>query len=201
MTAFELLFGRKPLTSLDSLVPLLDGAAQTTSLDNFVEQRKQNLLEVLKALEQIQAIRTAARERVNATINRSSAGVTAKVGDLVLVRETDSTHTREGYGTQLNYEKYIGPWSITRVLITGLGVQVELRGRKTRKRTVATSALKPFTVRPPDLRHSIGDELAHYAWEADYSNPRRTQTDPHSPAAYTRRTTGNDSPSGARCWE
>ena len=39
MTAFELLFGRKPQTSLDSLVPLLDGAAQTTSLDNFVEQR------------------------------------------------------------------------------------------------------------------------------------------------------------------
>ena len=30
----------------------LDGAAQTTSLDNFVEQRKQNLLEVRKVLEQ-----------------------------------------------------------------------------------------------------------------------------------------------------
>ena len=39
MTAFELLFGRKPRTPLDSLVPLLDGAAQGTSLDNFVEQR------------------------------------------------------------------------------------------------------------------------------------------------------------------
>ena len=43
MTAFELMFGRKPRTSLDSLVPLLDGAAQTTSLDKFVEKRKQNL--------------------------------------------------------------------------------------------------------------------------------------------------------------
>ena len=32
MTAFELLFGRKLRTSLDSLVPLLDGATQTTSV-------------------------------------------------------------------------------------------------------------------------------------------------------------------------
>ena len=40
MTAFKLLFGRKPRTSLDSLVPLLDAAAQPASLDNFVEQRK-----------------------------------------------------------------------------------------------------------------------------------------------------------------
>ena len=32
MTAFELLFGRKPRTSLDSLVPLLDGATQTPSV-------------------------------------------------------------------------------------------------------------------------------------------------------------------------
>ena len=171
MTAFELLCGRKPRTSLDSLVPLLNGAAQTTSLDNFVEQRKQNLLEVRKVLEQRQAIRTAARKRVNATINRSSAGVPAKVGDLVLVREADSTRSREGYGTKLHHEKYTGPWSTTRVLTTGLSVEVKLRGRKTRKRTVATSALKPFTVRPPDLRHSIEDELAQYAWEADYSNP------------------------------
>ena len=149
MTAFELLFGRKPQTSLDSLVPLLNGAAQTTSLDNFVEQRKQNLLEVCKVLEQRQVIRTAARKRVNATINRSSAGVPTKVGDLVLVREADSTRSREGYGTKLHHEKYTGPW----------------------KCTVATSALKPFTVRPPELRHSIEDELAQYAWEADYSNP------------------------------
>ena len=171
MTAFELLFGRKPRTPLDSLVPLLDCAAQATSLDNFVEQRKQNLLEVGKVLEQREAIRTAARERVKATINRSSTGVTAKVGDLVLVREADSTRSREGYGTKLHHEKYTGPWSITRALMTGLSVEVELRGKKTRKCTVVTSALKPFTVRPPNLRHTIENEFAQYAWEVDYSNP------------------------------
>ena len=32
MAAFELLLDRKPRTSLDSLVPLLDGATQTTSI-------------------------------------------------------------------------------------------------------------------------------------------------------------------------
>ena len=171
MTACELLFGRKPRTSFDSLVPLLDGAAQATSLDNFVEQRKKNLLDVRKVLKQREAIRTAARERVNPTINRSSTGVTAKVVDLVLVRQADSTRSREGYGTKLHHEKYTGPWSITRVLMTGLSVEVELRGRKTRKRTVATSAIKFFTVRPPDLCHTMKDEFAQYAWEADYSNP------------------------------
>ena len=40
MTAFELLFARRPRTSLDFLVPLLDNATQPGSLDNFVEQRK-----------------------------------------------------------------------------------------------------------------------------------------------------------------
>ena len=41
MMAFKLLFGRKPRTSLDSLVSLLDDATQLRSLDNFVEQRKE----------------------------------------------------------------------------------------------------------------------------------------------------------------
>ena len=54
--------------------------------------------------------------------------------------------------------------------MTGLSVEVELWGRKTRKRTVATSALKSFTVRSPDLRHSIEDKFAQYAWEADYND-------------------------------
>ena len=43
MTPFELLFGRKPRTSLDSLVPLSEETGQRTGLDNFVERRKQNL--------------------------------------------------------------------------------------------------------------------------------------------------------------
>ena len=95
MTPFELLFGGKPRTSLDPLVPLVDDVTQLRNLDNFVEQRKQNLLEVRKVLERKQAIRVVARERINATKTRSSIGVTAKAGDLVLVREASSTRSRE----------------------------------------------------------------------------------------------------------
>ena len=116
-------------------------------------------------------MRVAARERVNATISRSSIGVTAEAGDLVLVREASSTRSREGCGNKLHHEKYTGPWTIKRVLMTSLSVEVELRGRRSRKLAVATSALKPFTVRPLDLRHSMEDELAQYAWEVDYNDP------------------------------
>ena len=80
----------------------------------------------------------------------------------MLVREARSTRSREGCETKLHHEKYTGPWTIKRVVLTGLSVEIELRDRKTQKRTVATSALKPFTVRPPDLRHSIEDECVQY---------------------------------------
>ncbi|CAB1107819.1 unnamed protein product [Ectocarpus sp. CCAP 1310/34] len=46
MTPFEFLFGRKPRTSLDSLVPLTDEMDQERGVDNFVERRKHNLREV-----------------------------------------------------------------------------------------------------------------------------------------------------------
>ena len=107
--AFELLFDRKPITSPDSLIPLLENATQLGSLNNFVEQRKQKLLEVHKVFEQRQAIQVTARRRVNATINRSSIGVTAKAGDLVLVREASRTRSREGCGHKVQHEQYTGP--------------------------------------------------------------------------------------------
>ena len=112
MTAFELLFGRNPRTSLDSLVPLLDDATQPGNLDDFVEQREQNCLEVRKVLGRRQAMRVAARKRVNAIINRSPLGVTTKAGHLVLVRKASTTRSREGCGNKLHHEKYTGLWTI-----------------------------------------------------------------------------------------
>ena len=86
--------------------------------------------------------------------------------------------------------------------MTGLSVEVELWGRKPRKRTVATSAIKPFTVRPPDLRHTIEDEFAQYDWEADYSNPPSHTARPPIPLLRTlverRETTA---PTGTRRWK
>ena len=51
MTPFELMFGRKPRTSLDSLVPLSEEAGQSGGLDNALKQRKQGLRGVRLAFE------------------------------------------------------------------------------------------------------------------------------------------------------
>ena len=112
MTSFELLFSRKPRASLESLAPLLDDAKQPGNLDNFVEQRKQKLLEVRKGLERRHAVRVATRKRVNATKNRSSIGVTVKAGNLVLVEEVRSTRNREGCGNKLHDGKYTASWTV-----------------------------------------------------------------------------------------
>ena len=69
--------------------------------------------------------------------------------------------------------------------MTGLGVEVEVRGRKTRKRTAATSALKPFTVPRPDLRHSIENEFAQDVWEADFNDPPSHLDRPATPLLRT----------------
>ena len=86
--------------------------------------------------------------------------------------------------------------------MTGQSVEVELRGRKTRKRTVSTSTLEPFTVRPLDLRHSIEDEFAQYAWEADYNDPPSHLDRPATPLL---RTLGErrerTAPTGSLRWE
>ena len=116
MMSSELLFSRKPRASLDSLVPLLDDAKQLGNLDHFVEQRSRNLLEVRKGLEQRYDVRVATRKRVNATKNRSSIGVAAKAGNLVLVEEAGSTRNRERCGNKLHDEKYTDPRTVKGVL-------------------------------------------------------------------------------------
>ena len=71
-------------------------------------------------------------------------GVTAKSGGLVLVKEASSTRSREGCGNKLHDEKYADPWTVKRGLQIGLSVEVKMQGRRTQKRTVANSELKPF---------------------------------------------------------
>ena len=66
-----------------------------------------------------------------------------KSGHLALVKEAGSTRSREGCGNKLHDEKYIDPWTVKRVLEIGLSVEAGMQGRRTRKRTIATSALKP----------------------------------------------------------
>ena len=130
-------------------------------LDNFMETRRQYLREVRLVLEK----RHSDRAR---TIARQSPGSTAAPGDLVLVRESDSSIQRNGLGGKLEHERWTGPWKVTNILQKGLVVEVEMEGRKLRSRRVSPSGIKPFHVRPPDLRHPFADEFAQYAWPADY---------------------------------
>ncbi|CAM9581558.1 unnamed protein product, partial [Pylaiella littoralis] len=109
LTPFELLFGRPPRTSLDSLVPCPERADERRGLDNFVERRKQNLREVRLVLEKRADLRASSREQVNGTIERSSTGVAVDKGDWVLVREMAATRFRDGRGKKLRHEVYSGP--------------------------------------------------------------------------------------------
>ena len=198
MTPFEMLFGRPPRTSLDSLVPL-DGETETASgLDNFVERRKQNLREVRLALEQQHSYTVAAREKANQTILRSSPGVSMGQGSLVLVRESESSRHRDRRGMKLQHELYTGPWKVSAVLQQGLSVQVSMRGRRQRDRRVSLADVKPFHTRPLSLRHSLADEFSQRAWTADFGLPEGQETSPFDSIAACRRVTR---PTGAGGWE
>ena len=43
-----------------------------------------------------------------------------------------------------------------------------MEGRSTRTRHVSPGGIKPFHIRPPDLRHPLADEFAQFAWSADF---------------------------------
>ena len=65
MTPFELLFGRKPRISLDTLVPQIDATDKSGGLDSFVESRRQNFREVRLALEKRHQSKVNARLKAN----------------------------------------------------------------------------------------------------------------------------------------
>ena len=199
LSPFELLFGRPPRTSLDSLVPTDDNLEASGGLDNFVERRKQNMREVRIALDKRNELRARSKAAANATISRPSPGITARKGDLVLVREAAASRHRDGRGRRLQHENYSGPWRVTRVLVTGLSVEVEMNARKHRTRTVAVADVKPFHLRPPALRHSLADEFAQHFWGPDF----KSAAAPHDLTELTtladcRRTR---TPSGRSGWE
>ena len=44
-----------------------------------------------------------------------------------------------------------------------------MKGRQLRTRKVHTGLIKPFHVRPRDLRHPMADEFAQYAWPSNFA--------------------------------
>lgn len=198
MTPFEMLFGRPPRTSLDSLVPLEGEPETATGLNNFVERRKQNMREVRLALEKQHSYRVAAREKANRAISRPSPGVSVEPGSLVLVRESESSRHRDRRGMKLQHERYTGPWKVSEVLQKGLSVHVSMQGRKQRDRRVSIADVKLFHTRPPSLRHSLADEFAHYAWTSDFKLPEGQGDLPFNSISACRHATKS---TGVKVWE
>jgi len=180
-------------------VPLSEETGQSGGLDNFVERRKQNLREVRLALEKRHNQRVTARAHANATIARPSAGVLVEKGSLVLVRESESSRHRDNRGRKLQHDHYTGPWRVTEVVRAGISVQVTMRGRKQRTRTVSVADVKPFHVRPLTLRHSLADEFAQYAWGPDFKMPSHGIDSATFDSIVSCR--GSISPSGTARWE
>ncbi|CAM9973671.1 unnamed protein product [Choristocarpus tenellus] len=116
-TSFRVLFGRDPRTQLDAVIPKLDGDVDVGGLDSFIEQRRQNFREVREVLERRMFAGQRQREKANALVARSSPGLGSKPGDLVLVKEADSSIYGEKLGQtrvgrKVVHERWTGPWTV-----------------------------------------------------------------------------------------
>jgi len=64
----------------------------------------------------------------------SIAAYRLRPGDMVLVRESDSTIHRNGLGGKLQHDRWTGLWKVTKVLQKSLIFDVEMDGRNLRTR-------------------------------------------------------------------
>ena len=88
-----MLFGRDYRTQTDATSPSLDNEGMD-GLDILIADKSENLRqvqEVRKELQHRHEQRRLRREQQNAGIRRTSTGTRVKQGDLVLVKEADST--------------------------------------------------------------------------------------------------------------
>ena len=90
-----------------------------------------------------------------------------RVGDLVMVKESESALNSQGTHPKLLHDHFTAPWSVTKMIIPGQSMEVTLKGRRIRRRIVSTANVKPFYLREKRLRHQFEDEFSHMAWGAD----------------------------------
>ena len=169
VTPFRSLFGRGCRTQMDATLPSLDDEGMD-GLHNLIAEKSENLRQVQKVCKYLQhryKQRRLRREHHNAGIRRTSTGTQVKQGDLVLMKEADSTLHNDCIHVKLTHDRWTGPWTVTAVITPGLCYHVTLQGRRERVRQAAASHIKPYHLRPPPLRHDLGDEYAHFAWGPD----------------------------------
>lgn len=65
---------------------------------------------------QRQADKDRQREAANAEVDRVSPGRRVKVGDFVMVRESDSALSAQGTHPKLLHDYFTGPWVVTSLL-------------------------------------------------------------------------------------
>ena len=148
-------------------MPQIDATDRSGRLDNFVESRQQNFREVRPV--PVKCYQSKANARLKSkqqNIKESAETVTQQ--DLVLVKESSSNVERNESGGKLEHERWTAPWKIIKVLNAGLIIEVVTESRSTRTRHVSPGGIKPFHIRPPDLRHPLADEFAQFAWSADF---------------------------------
>ena len=165
-TPFLFLFGRDCDTQMDATTPSSDDEGMK-GLHNLIIDKS-------KALRQVQDVRNdlqhrneqrgLRREHQNAGIRHTSTGTRVKQGDLILVKEADSTLHNDYVYAKLTHDRWRGPWTVTAVITTGLCYRVNLQGRREIVRRAAASHIKPYHLWPPSLRHDLSDEYAHFAW-------------------------------------
>lgn len=83
-----------------------------------------------------------------------------------------TVHRNSNWGN-LEHKRWIGPWKVRTLPRRGFLVEVEIEGGKPHIRRVATSAVKLFCVRPPDLGHPVIEESAQYICEPTVVCPER----------------------------
>lgn len=128
MSGFELLLGGKLRTTLDTLVP--HDTKLSGGLDAFIKKRRNQMLrEVTQVVERRDSDKVVTRLEVNVWIARPSAGVSVQSEDSVPVRESCSHIHRDSDKGKLHHDRWIGLWSVSKVLQRDLILKVVMDGR------------------------------------------------------------------------
>lgn len=95
----------------------------------------------------------------------------------MLVNELSSRLGLEGVRSKLVHEKWTGPWKVKDIMSEGSinSAVVEMNRRSKQQHHASVADMKPFHARSLHLRHSIENEFAIPAWDADLGLARNPE--------------------------